>query len=359
MKVFYTWEQAQQGNVYDPDFGKNIQWDIPLLEGYDYAFVRNTSSHPGSGHYKGIINPDLIREVEAWGPDAILVFGWNFQSHLASLRHFHGKIPVLFRGDSTLLDEKPGIKKYIRRLSLKWVYSHVDYALYTGTNNKDYFLRHGLKESQLFFAPHAIDNQRFAEPDNSYSTRAQVWRKDLGIEKTDLVLLFAGKLETKKNPFFILELAEAIPDKRWKFIVAGNGKLEQQLKQAAAADPRILFIDFQNQLLMPVVYRLADVFIMPSTGPGETWGLAANEAMASGKSIMLSAKTGSAIDLVKGDRNGIIFNPGDVQRCIQFMNGAVSDKSALNRMELASREIIREYSFEHISTAIANIIKQL
>ncbi len=42
----------------------------------------------------------------------------------------------------------------------------------------------------------------------------------------------------------------------------------------------MIFLDFQNQQKMPLVYRLCDIFVLPSMGPGETWGLAVNEAMA-------------------------------------------------------------------------------
>ena len=45
-KVFYTWSQSQQ-ELFDKDFGKTIKWDIPLLEGYDYEFIENTSDNPG------------------------------------------------------------------------------------------------------------------------------------------------------------------------------------------------------------------------------------------------------------------------------------------------------------------------
>jgi hypothetical protein len=74
---------------------------------------------------------------------------------------FQGKVPVLFRGDSTLLNEQPGVRKKVRRIFLRWVYKHIDHALYVGTNNKQYFLTHGLKEHQLHYVPHAIDNERF------------------------------------------------------------------------------------------------------------------------------------------------------------------------------------------------------
>src|SRR6185437_10067243 len=126
VRVFYTWGQSSQGKKYDPHFGKDIDWDIPLLEGYDHSFVENTAKDPGTHHFKGIVNPTLNREIEGWKPDAVLVFGWSFTSHLRCMRHFYGKVPVLFRGDSTLLGEQPGLKRLMRRIFLKWVYRHVD-----------------------------------------------------------------------------------------------------------------------------------------------------------------------------------------------------------------------------------------
>ncbi len=110
IKVFYTWSQSQQGSKFDPGFGKNIEWDIPLLAGYNYTFVDNISSRPGTHHFKGIVNPTLNDEIEQWKPDVLLVMGWSFHSHLKSIRYFYKKIPVLFRGDSTLLAEKWGAK---------------------------------------------------------------------------------------------------------------------------------------------------------------------------------------------------------------------------------------------------------
>lgn len=355
IKVFYTWEQSQQGAKYDPGFGRHIEWDIPMLEGYDYCFVKNTASNPGTHHFNGIVNPGLVKEIEEWAPDAILVFGWSFHSHLKCLRYFHGKKHILFRGDSTLLDEKPGMRRWIRRLFLKWVYRHVDSALYVGTNNKNYFLRHGMPEESLFFAPHAIDNDRFAEPDKDYAREAALWRSRLGIEAGEVVVLFAGKLEPKKNPFFLLDLVKGIPSAKFKALIIGNGVLENKLKERAAGDGRIIFLDFQNQQKMPVVYRLADLFILPSTGPDETWGLAVNEAMACGRAVLVSSKAGCAIDLVRDKENGLILK-GNREEYIDFISGILADKARLAEMGLSSREIIRQYSIQKIADAIISAL---
>lgn len=356
VKVFYTWEQSAQGPKYDPDFGKDIEWNIPLLEGYDYTFVRNTAAEPGSHHFKGIVNPSLNQEIEAWQPDAVLVIGWSYTSHLSCLRHFHGKIPVLFRGDSTLLDEHPGVKKILRRLVLRWVYSHVDIALYVGANNKDYFRKHGLREKQLIAAPHAVDNERFAEPQTTYGPRARNWRHDLGIDDNDLVLLFAGKMEEKKDPMFLVKLAAKIPDPRLKIIMVGNGALEEAVRSAAAGDSRFRFLEFQNQQIMPVVYRLADIFILPSIGPGESWGLGANEAMASGCAVMLSDRVGGAVDLVKQGQNGLIFPRGDVDMVAGVITQLLDHPGKLADMKTAAKKIIQDFSYEKIVHAIENAL---
>src|ERR1700760_1398564 len=56
-KVYYTYEQSSNGEIYDKGFGKDIKWDIPLLEGYSYEFVPNTARRPGLDRYLGIFNP--------------------------------------------------------------------------------------------------------------------------------------------------------------------------------------------------------------------------------------------------------------------------------------------------------------
>jgi len=348
--VFYTWGEGGAGAKYDPDFKRNIEWDIPLLEGYEYRMMENVSKDPGTHHFRGIVNPGLIAAVEEWGPDAVLVFGWNFHSHLRCIRHFHGKVPVLFRGDSTLLNERPGWKRQLRRMFLKWVYGHVDMALYVGARNKEYFLRHGLKEGQLVFAPHAIDNHRFAGSHVLRMQEALAWRRSLGIGDDDIVVLYAGKLEPNKNPGLLLQLARNIPDPRVKFMLVGNGVLEPELKKAGAGDDRIRFLDFQNQGRMPLVYRLADVFILPSRS--ETWGLAVNEAMACGRPVMVSEKVGCAVDLVRQHVNGIVFNLQDADECKQFLNSCLEDRGRLAAMGECSREIIGEYSFERIVASL-------
>jgi glycosyltransferase involved in cell wall biosynthesis len=351
LMVFYTWGESSLGEKYDPDFGKVIEWDIPLLEGYHYTFVNNTSSDPGSHLFKGIINPTLNQEIEAWNPDVIWVWGWAFDSHLKVMRHYKGKVPVWFRGDSTLLDESKGfsLKKIARRIFLTWVYCHVDKAFYVGTHNKAYFKKHGLKESQLVYAPHAIDNNRFSDESGEKTKRALEWRKELGFSESDFVILFASKFELKKNPSFILEISKQIVSPNVQFLMVGNGKLEVELKSNVKNDSRFVFLDFQNQSLMPILYRVADLFVLPSLGPGETWGLAMNEALVSGTTVIASELCGGTIDLINV-KNGMLIHPRkDLIRVKDF----ILKNEVLSR-NLEKRSLLVEHSYNEILESVKN-----
>lgn len=360
LKVFYTFSQRQT-DLFDNQFEKKIEWDIPLLEGYNYEFVLNTSSKPNLGNFGGVKCPDLIEKIEAWEATHILIFGWNYHAHLSVMRYFKGKIQVWFRGDSTLLNEKNGLKLILRRLFLKWVYSYVDCAFYVGTNNKKYFEVHGLKENQLMFAPHAIDNIRFQNnSENNYELKAIKWREELGISKNDKVIIFAGKFEKEKNPLLLLKAFNAISLSQnqdevkkndLKLIFIGNGTLEKELKQEAKNNINVLFLPFQNQTVMPILYRLCDIFCLPSTN--ETWGLAINEAMACGRAIIVSDKVGCANDLIIDKVNGFIFEANNLNGLISTIK-EIYDIDKISKMGTNSQRIIKDWSFKEITESIIN-----
>src|SRR5476651_75479 len=81
IKVFYTWGDAAP-DKHDPGFNQAITWDIPLLDGYNYTWVKNTATDPGSHHFNGMVNPGLIDEIKNYDANALLVIGWAYYSHL-------------------------------------------------------------------------------------------------------------------------------------------------------------------------------------------------------------------------------------------------------------------------------------
>lgn len=355
LKVFYTWGEQVLKKKFDPGFDKNIEWDIPLLDGYDYCFVKNVSANTGSHHYKGIDNPTLISDITKWNPDAVLIYGWNFKSHLKVLKFFHNRIPILFRGDSTLLSAVSLFKKLLRKTFLKWVYNKVDKALYAGTHNKNYFLEYGMKEQQLIFTPHAIDNGRFISNEDDFTLAIKKWKDDLNIKDEDIGFLYAGKLDNNKNVSLLLKAFTELHQQNIFLIIAGNGIMENELKSSVSAVKNIHFMPFQNQSNMPVLYRLSDVFVLPSKS--ETWGLGINEAMACSRAVLISSGCGAAIDLVHEGQNGFIFlseNWMDLKQ--KMLHMITNKKNELQKMGNASLQIIKEWSYEKDCRAIEKLL---
>lgn len=348
IKVFYTWGEDSAVTRHDPGFGKAVTWDIPLLEGYGYEWVKNTSTQPGSHHPKGIINPDLLERITGYQPSAILVFGWNYDSHLKAIRYFKNKLPVYFRGDSTLLDKAGGLKSMLKAIYLKWVYQHIDHAFYVGANNRAYYKKYGLGDTQLSFAPHAIDNDRFAAP---RPQEADSLRQELGINEHDTLILFAGKLEEKKSPQLLLKAFLSINMPHTHLLFVGSGPLKNRLLSAAGGNNSVHFVDFKNQSEMPGVYQACDIFCLPSKGPGETWGLAVNEAMACGKAVLVSNKCGCAADLVTSN-NGLIFGSENIDELGAGLKKLIALKDQLKKMGQQSALLIKAWTFTHIAKAI-------
>lgn len=368
LKVFYTWRDA--GPARDVRFEKTFAWDIPLMEGYDFEVVPNTSPEPGTHHRKGLINPDLVARVKAWQPDAVHITGYNYVSHGQAIKELsEAGIPVIFRGDSHLLDGRgPWWRWQLKKWFVSRVYRWPAAFPYVGQANRDYYRAFGVPERKLFPVPHTIEVGRFAEPHEELEAKALAWRRELGIPDDHFVFLYAAKLEPRKRPMELLEafLSADLPKATLLFV--GSGELERALKEKAAdfshglkrieedkserlrrsdcrgmlrsGDPgtrsapsentencalntanrghRVLFVPFQNQSAMPLVYRLGDALVLPS-GYGETWGLAVNEAQACGRPSLVSDCVGCARDIIREGENGMIFRTDDWGDCVSVM----------------------------------------
>lgn len=351
VRVFFTWHAGETA-VQDRGFRQPVAWDIPLTEGYEFESVPNVSSDPGTHHFFGLRNPSLVDRVSTWRADVVHITGWAWISHLLALRAFWKRgVPTLFRGDSHLLDSGfSGPRWWIKHAILKTVFSWPSAFLVVGAANRAYYEAFGVQSGRLFPCAHSIDVARFAEPSEAFEREAGQWREQLGIRDDRPVLLFAGKFERKKRPLELMRAVQALGDPGLLLVLVGNGELKQEVSALAAADPeRFRVLPFQNQNRMPVVYRLGDLLVLPSAY-GETWGLAANEAMACGRPVLVSDRVGCAPDVVD-DSCGRVFPWNDLSAMMRAMNDLTSDPARLAKMgQAASR---RAWAFDVARTESA------
>src|SRR5580704_2890866 len=311
IKVFFTWHAGAQA-VDDRGFGRPIAWDIPLTDGYDFELVPNVASDPGTQKFLGLRNPMLLDRITSWQPDIVHINGWAWLSHLQLLFALKTRgMPTLFFGDSHLLDGNAGGPRWwIKSAVLRRVHSWPTACLFAGSANRAYFEIFGVPPHRLYPCPHAIDVNRFAEPAAQREEQAARWRSELGIAADRKVLLYAGKFEPKKRPTDLMRAFARLPDSSLMLVMVGSGELQAEIDAIAAADPaRFRVLPFQNQSRMPIVYRLGDIFVLPSAR-GESWGLAVNEALACGRPVIVSDRVGCAADVVDASC-GRIFHAND------------------------------------------------
>jgi glycosyltransferase involved in cell wall biosynthesis len=296
----------------DPGFGRAIEWDTPLLEGYRHEFL------PGTGHQiTGIktFQPrvgGLAKRLTPENFDAVLVQGWNHYGMLkaAWLAKRRG-LQVLMRCEATdHVSSSTGIKGLFREATVRFLLSQVDRCLAIGTRNKNFYMTRGFPPEHIGAMPYCVDNDHFRL--KAASSDLDSLRKNLGLQQGRPVILYASKFIARKYPDQLLQAYLTLPEPRPYLVFVGDGELRSSLEATVKANQLqdVRFAGFQNQNELPAFYALADIFVLPSIN--ETWGLVVNEAMNAGCAIITTAQVGSAADLVRTNDNGIVIERPEV-----------------------------------------------
>lgn len=353
-KVFYLDDSGVRA-ARDEKFGTTFAWDVDLTSGYDWEFVPNLAPRPDTLRYDGLQNPALFERLAEWKPTAVLLFGYKYHTHMrlivwARLR----RIPLIFRGDSHVIGR--GALPFRTRAAVGLIYRQFAAFLYVGLANREYFRAFGVPEQKLFFAPHAVDATHFDPANSAHSERSAALRAQLNLRPGVRVILFSGKLIPNKQPRELLEAFLSLNDPGAVLVVAGDGPEKQNLLDrvhAEGAEDRVRFLPFANQSEMPARYLLADLFVLPSKGHYETWGLSVNEAMHLGVPCLVSDHVGCQRDLVTDGETGWVFTAGDPGA---LANGLRNALAALGhdaaRFGAAARHRVEPYSYAQATSGL-------
>ena len=358
--VYYANDLSVKGGI-DPEFGIPVKWDVPLLEGYKYSFLKNISKNPGLGKgFWGLNCPEVKSICRQERFDAVLVHGYSLLFELQVFQAaWHENIPIMIRGDNR---EGTGMKKsfafeYLRSMVLKQLYRRVNIGLAVGKYMRRHFLRHGMKEEDIIDCVHCIDTDLMQRQKELFLPQRNRLRSEAGITHDDVVLLFLGKLIPVKNPSLLvraLQHLKLIPN-LW-IIVVGEGELRQKterdLKQIMGA--KAIFPGFVNQSEIGKYYVMGDVFVLPSKR--ETWGLVVNEAMLFGLPALVSDRVGCREDLVINGKTGFVFPSDDETALVNNLQDILNKPYVLKQLGQTAAEHIKRYNAD---AAVEGIIKAL
>lgn len=347
LTVYYAHQQTAEGQA-RAGFSRGFEWDVPLLEGYDWRWLKNVSKRPGLTHFDGCDTPEIADIISQERFDAFLMFGWNRKSMLqAGWAATRAGTPLLIRLDSNLLAPRSVLKSAVKRLAYSVILPWAGHYLSPGVRTDAYLRHYAVPPARIHRLAHMVDTDRFAS--GAMAARrdgsAAAMRVAHGAGVDDIVLMFVGKLIPRKRPRLMLEALQHLrrtdPEAaaRVRLWLVGDGPQREELETLARElSLPVSFPGFVNQSALPIAYAAADCLVLPSDGQ-ETWGLVVNEAFACGLPAIVSAEAGCAPELLIEGRTGWLMRMPDVGHLAALFATATSGARGLPRDALARLSI--------------------
>jgi glycosyltransferase involved in cell wall biosynthesis len=302
-------DEEQQGE----GFGKAFAWDIPLTDGYRFEVCRGARvTSFDSERFLGLDVTDIEQRLRDTRPDVVVVPGWHSIMQVRALRASRTLgVPVLYRGDSTLLSGPRHVVRPFWRLKTRHMLRRFDGYLSVGIHAEQYLRSFGIPEPLIVRSPHCVDNARFTSEAlrlrGGEGRAAQ--RRAIGATAEDFVVLFAGKVQDRKCPIDAVRAVARVGPST-VLLMAGDGPLVAACQaEAQRLGLRLTWLGFLNQTELPRAFAAADCALVPSTW--ETWGLIVNEALASGVPCVVTSGVASAPDLIVEGETGHVVAAGD------------------------------------------------
>jgi glycosyltransferase involved in cell wall biosynthesis len=348
-------------SAYDTDFARDIQWDIPLLDGYDWVEIPNVG--PDTESFLGLCNPGLWRLIRRGKFDAIFCYTGYLKASfwIAFLAARISGFVFLFGSDAISLDPRDSRSWKIGLKKVLWprLFSLANQIIVPSSRTRDLMRSLGFPEDRITLTPYCVDNDWWTAQSSQVDRDAV--RSRWGVEGGTSIVLFCAKLQPWKRPGDLLEAFAAAKASRSILVFAGDGPLRQELYRRAldlgVAD-RVRFLGFINQSQLPAVYKAADLMVLPSEY--EPFAVVVNEASCCGCPVAASDRVGATTDLIAPVNPDFIFPYGDVPALTRLLQKALCDPVELARRGQDALRRMKTWSIrENISGALEAVERAL
>lgn len=334
---------------FDEEFGREVQWDVPLLDGYPWVELQNRARRPGLGRFWGLLNPGLWKLIRDRKFDAVVLYtGYRYASFwIGLLAAKASKTAALFGTDAPTLDPRDGRawKRPLKRLLWPALFHLADSVIVPSSSGVDLMRSLGIPESRIVLTPYAVDNQRWSQAAARVERGAA--RARWGIPESAKVVVFSAKLQPWKRPLDALRGFARAGVHGSFLLFAGEGPLRSEIEaeiDRLALKDRVKLLGFVNQSALPEVYGTAEVLVL--TSEYEPFGVVVNEAMLCGCVPILSDRVGARRDLVDPGKTGFVFPCGDVESLAALLKEVLADPARLQTMRESAVEKIAGWSPE-------------
>ena len=363
LKVLYLSDENQGSG--DSFLGEKAQaWDVDLLGGYSYEYLKDLSNKVPTKRTKTVISPALLNQIKAQNFDAIFMqsfvnYSYRITAALCKLRG----IPLIMQNDASMMSD--GRYSRARLIAMAflypWMNNLADYWLSCGDHNEVHLRHYGVADHKIVRGCHPVDGDRFQKTIAAQPNDIQQIRQELCWDDNTLLYGFMGKYIERKNPFeFIDGVVRAHrSNPRIRGVLFGGGELENEINQRISElNGEVINYGFVNQSKVPLYFAALDSFVVTSWI--DPHPLVVSEAMVSGTPPILSDRCGNwgYSDTVRHHYNGLVYSCGSVDALAESIL-AMTDDAMRSRYSQNSQQVFSEQDINCEVGAFLEVIKRI
>jgi glycosyltransferase involved in cell wall biosynthesis len=333
-QVAYCSLQGAEPGV-DPEFGREVRWDLPLLDGYPWMEVPNQARHPGIGRFFGLWNPGLWKLIRGGSFDVVvLCTGYLLASHWIALLAARSKgIPVIFSSDTSVIEsrDQAGWKGWIKPAILGWAYRSADVLMVISGAGREVALRVGMPAARIARVRSVMDKAEW-QARAAHFDRNEC-RDKWNVPRGAPVAFYCAKLQEWKCPLDLVRAFAKAAVPGAYLVMAGDGPQRDEVEKeisslGIAANVRLL--GFVNTSRLPGYYKAADIMVLPSRY--DPCPFVVPESMFSGTPVILSDAVVGRADMIDPGKSGYLYPGGDVGALATLLGQTLSSRTLLDQL---------------------------
>lgn len=302
LHIAYTTEGGHVDIYYLPC--KGIHQTLSVFKGWQQLLLR--------------LQPDIIQVHDMGILMTYLVTRWAKKKDLKT---------ILIQGGYETT-QKPVLKQYEKLFNMLLGKNLLSKVAGIGCKTKaaaEYLARYTNKATSLTRI--GLDESKFHN-----QNQATAFKKKNGLEGRK-VLLYVGRMESRRNPLFLITLMDLLPDD-YVLLLVGDGPLMPDIK--AKMSNKVVILGKRSQEELPKIYEAADLFLLASNY--EIYGMVIMEAMYFGLPVISTATAGA--DTIITPETGVIVPNLDAQAWISAIKRAMQ---LVPQMKPRCKSYIREH----------------
>ena len=291
------------------------QFDLKVVTSKKYDPRHPWSTDLGSGF---IVRPmrqflwidwRLVGEAIKPNTDMVVIAGWNTPTVIlvSGLLAILGLPFALWTDTPDVHSERKLLKSILRKRWLLWIFHHARVVMGTGDPAIQALKSMGCPANKIVKFPFFVDlghyNKRSgARNDVKTKCFVSVGRVENAVKAHDIAIQAFARMQNN-NDF----------SSEWEYIVVGSGPDVDNLRELVAAlglSDNVIITGWMEPNEVRKILEQAHVFVHPSLR--DAYPAAVLEAMAVGLPVIGSNASGSVLDRVVHQENGLVHTAGDV-----------------------------------------------